>query len=189
MTDNCIQIKAKFGGTKDMDIYWILQQYSFKEIIIFVVRRYLHRMPDTIPLPNPTSLSRNNHWKSATIHQLETPDVYDFLRTVKDNCMTELLKRLIRASMDTLDIRDLVNDSPEATRIPQYQNVQQPLFHAPQPKPKKQHEQSHNPSKSPTKTNERPKPKPTNNKSATPSPTPVTQTNKPTNDDPYWSMI
>ena len=38
MTDNFIVIKAKFGGTKDMDIYWILQQYSFKEIIIFALR-------------------------------------------------------------------------------------------------------------------------------------------------------
>lgn len=188
MTDNFIVIKAKFGGTKDMDIYWILQQYSFKEIIIFAVRRYLHRMSDTIPLPNPTQLLRNNHWKSATIHQMETPDVYDFLRTVKDNCMTELLKRLIRASTDALDIRDLVNTGPDVTRIPQYQNVQQTPFRTPQPKPQRQRKPSHTPAQSPAKTNET-KPKTTDSKPMVRPSTPAPQTNKPANDDPYWSMI
>ena len=145
-------------------------------------------MSDTIPLPNPTQLLRNNHWKSATIHQMETPDVYDFLRTVKDNCMTELLKRLIRASTDALDIRDLVNTGPDVTRIPQYQNVQQTPFRTPQPKPQRQRKPSHTPAQSPAKTNET-KPKTTDSKPMVRPSTPAPQTNKPANDDPYWSMI
>lgn len=191
MPDTSIRIKVKLGGTKDMDVYWILQQYDFKEVVIFAVRRYLHRLSDTIPLPNPTSLSRHNPWKSATIHQAETPDVYEFLLTIRDNCMTELLKRLIRASTDTIDIRDLVNTSPEATRVPQYQNVQPIPFHTPQLKPEKQRNQSHKQSLSSIETNAPPNPKPkqTDNKSITHSPTPAVQTNNPANDDPYWSMI